>query len=94
MAVQMGTRGPDGSTTFNDTEYTPGGAPGAAVTRNSDGVITNVDLDGADAWQQRENEKIAQSGFDAARWDNPSLIRYPAAPNPPAGPVPNSNYDD
>jgi hypothetical protein len=78
---------PDGSTTSTDDERTPGGAPGATVTRDKNGYVTSVDLDGADAWQQRQNQAIAQSGFDAAKYGDPSLIKTPAAPNPPPGPA-------
>ena len=94
MSAHVGQANPDGSSTFADDTTTPGGAPGAAVTRDSQGHITFVDFDGADAWQQRQNEAIAQSGFDAAKYDDPSLIRQPAAPNPPAGPAPNDNYSE
>jgi hypothetical protein len=79
---------PQANTTTTDNTHTPGGAPGATVTRDANGYVTNVDLDGADAWQQRQNEKIAQSGFDYARTGNPNDLKQPAAPNPPAGPTP------
>jgi hypothetical protein len=99
--ASFGQSNPDGSTSWTDDENTPGGAPGAQVTRDANGVITNVDLDGTEAWQQRQNEAIAQSGFDAAATGNPALIKYPAAPNPPPGVVAgddedgaNSNYSD
>jgi len=79
---------PDGSTTTRDTTTTPGGAPGASVTRDRYGNVTDVDLDGADAWAQRQNEQVASSGFDYARTGDPNDLRSPAAPNPPAGPSP------
>ncbi|HKA89507.1 MAG TPA: hypothetical protein VKE22_17700 [Haliangiales bacterium] len=61
----------DGTWTTTDppTNFDPLSAPGAAVTRNRQGTITSVDLDGADAEVDRQNRAAAQSGFDdAAQW--------------------------
>jgi len=48
----------DGSWTSVDKEGDPYAAPGAVVTRDADGMITDVDLDAADRYQ-------AQKGFPA-----------------------------
>jgi polygalacturonase len=65
------TNNPDATWTTTDppTKFDPLSAPGAAVTRDREGTITNVDLDGADAEVDRQNRAAAQSGFDdAAQW--------------------------
>ncbi len=59
----------DGTWTTTDppTKFDPNSAPGAQVTRDREGTITSVDLDGADAEVDRQNRAAAQSGFDDAR---------------------------
>jgi len=50
---------PGGYTQEIDPEWDPNAAPGAVVTRDSDGMITDVDLDAADRY-------AAAKGFAAA----------------------------
>ena len=57
------TVNPDGSYRTVDQGWGPGECPGAVVTRNANHQITDVDLDGAEQYQARQE---AQKGFDDA----------------------------
>ncbi len=63
MSAQAYAPDANGNYTYTDREGDVGAAPGATVTRNAQGEISAVDLDGADRYQ-------AQKGFDAAARDN------------------------
>jgi len=60
MAAHVSPRAePGGYTQEIDPEWDPNAAPGAVVTRDADGMITDVDLDAADRY-------AAAKGFTAA----------------------------